>query len=231
MSNTDKQEGLTLTLSEIQSSENLRKLGALSGDRIVDNKLVRVFSKPEDSVMSGQILTGEDVLNSPNLQNLNAKAGDRIVDNKLVRSERDNALMQLKYGFGEGTSITENMGVWLESVLPIGEINIDFSKNDFSAISYESPEEMYGEGFMDASPEERREMIIARKERQLQHDYGQFFDPNEDSIARKLGNIGGLLATPTTAIPFFGEGIVQWLWGGYAVDDPTINRFYPFLQS
>ena len=29
-----------------------------------------------------------------------------------------------------------------------------------------------------------------------------------------------------TAIPFFGEGIVQWLWGGYAVDDPTINRFY-----
>ena len=29
-----------------------------------------------------------------------------------------------------------------------------------------------------------------------------------------------------TAIPFFGESIVQWLWGGYAVDDPTINRFY-----
>tara|TARA_B100001287_G_scaffold273527_1_gene277142 strand:- start:259 stop:1548 length:1290 start_codon:yes stop_codon:yes gene_type:complete len=29
-----------------------------------------------------------------------------------------------------------------------------------------------------------------------------------------------------TAVPFFGESIVQWLWGGYAVDDPTINRFY-----
>ena len=63
MSNTDKQEGLTLTLSEIQGSENLRKLGALSGDRIVDNKLVRVFSKPEDSVLSGQTLTSEDILN------------------------------------------------------------------------------------------------------------------------------------------------------------------------
>tara|TARA_B100001248_G_scaffold18745_1_gene12326 strand:- start:4327 stop:5616 length:1290 start_codon:yes stop_codon:yes gene_type:complete len=29
-----------------------------------------------------------------------------------------------------------------------------------------------------------------------------------------------------TAIPFFGESIVQWLWGGFGVDDPTINRFY-----
>ena len=29
-----------------------------------------------------------------------------------------------------------------------------------------------------------------------------------------------------SAIPLVGESIVQWLWGGYAVDDPTINRFY-----
>ena len=60
MSNAEKQEGITLTLSEIQGSETLRKLGALSGDKIVNNKLVRVFSKPEDSVMSGQILTNEE---------------------------------------------------------------------------------------------------------------------------------------------------------------------------
>ena len=29
-----------------------------------------------------------------------------------------------------------------------------------------------------------------------------------------------------SAIPVFGDPIVQWLWGGYGVDDPTINRFY-----
>tara|TARA_B100001027_G_scaffold215518_1_gene189651 strand:+ start:1137 stop:2429 length:1293 start_codon:yes stop_codon:yes gene_type:complete len=29
-----------------------------------------------------------------------------------------------------------------------------------------------------------------------------------------------------TAVPFFGESIVQWLWGGFGVGDPTINRFY-----
>ena len=38
-----------------------------------------------------------------------------------------------------------------------------------------------------------------------------------------------------SAIPFFGETIVTWLWGGYAVGNPTLNRFFslhyllPFL--
>src|SRR5450432_2808719 len=29
-----------------------------------------------------------------------------------------------------------------------------------------------------------------------------------------------------TAIPVFGNGITQWLWGGYAVDEPTLQRFF-----
>jgi ubiquinol-cytochrome c reductase cytochrome b/c1 subunit len=29
-----------------------------------------------------------------------------------------------------------------------------------------------------------------------------------------------------SAIPIFGEPIVTWLWGGYAVGNPTLNRFY-----
>ena len=29
-----------------------------------------------------------------------------------------------------------------------------------------------------------------------------------------------------SAIPFVGENIVGWLWGGFAVDNPTLNRFY-----
>jgi quinol-cytochrome oxidoreductase complex cytochrome b subunit len=38
-----------------------------------------------------------------------------------------------------------------------------------------------------------------------------------------------------SAIPLFGESIVQWLWGGFAVDNATLNRFFslhyllPFL--
>lgn len=38
-----------------------------------------------------------------------------------------------------------------------------------------------------------------------------------------------------SVIPFFGDAIVQWLWGGFSVDNPTLNRFFalhylmPFL--
>jgi ubiquinol-cytochrome c reductase cytochrome b subunit len=38
-----------------------------------------------------------------------------------------------------------------------------------------------------------------------------------------------------SAIPFFGPDIVTWLWGGFSVDNPTLNRFFslhyllPFL--
>jgi len=29
-----------------------------------------------------------------------------------------------------------------------------------------------------------------------------------------------------SAIPFFGTDIVQWLWGGFSVDNATLNRFF-----
>jgi len=31
-----------------------------------------------------------------------------------------------------------------------------------------------------------------------------------------------------SVIPFFGDAIVTWLWGGFSVDNPTLNRFYSF---
>uniref|UniRef100_UPI0030FE7326 cytochrome b n=1 Tax=Sphingonotus salinus TaxID=319241 RepID=UPI0030FE7326 len=31
-----------------------------------------------------------------------------------------------------------------------------------------------------------------------------------------------------SAIPFIGMDIVQWVWGGFAVDNATLNRFYTF---
>ncbi|MFW0777724.1 MAG: cytochrome b [Rickettsiales bacterium] len=31
-----------------------------------------------------------------------------------------------------------------------------------------------------------------------------------------------------SAIPLVGESIVHWLWGGFSVDNPTLNRFYSF---
>lgn len=30
------------------------------------------------------------------------------------------------------------------------------------------------------------------------------------------------------AVPYIGSTIVSWLWGGFAVDNPTLTRFYTF---
>ena len=35
-----------------------------------------------------------------------------------------------------------------------------------------------------------------------------------------------LLLVLASAIPFIGEYIVIWLWGGYSVDNATLNRFF-----
>lgn len=29
-----------------------------------------------------------------------------------------------------------------------------------------------------------------------------------------------------SAIPYIGERLVQWIWGGFAVDNPTLMRFF-----
>nr|QDI94119.1 cytochrome b [Vespula vulgaris]QDI94132.1 cytochrome b [Vespula vulgaris]QDI94145.1 cytochrome b [Vespula vulgaris]QDI94158.1 cytochrome b [Vespula vulgaris]QDI94171.1 cytochrome b [Vespula vulgaris] len=31
-----------------------------------------------------------------------------------------------------------------------------------------------------------------------------------------------------SAIPYIGQNLVEWIWGGFAVDLPTLNRFYSF---
>jgi ubiquinol-cytochrome c reductase cytochrome b subunit len=31
-----------------------------------------------------------------------------------------------------------------------------------------------------------------------------------------------------SAIPYIGKSIVEWIWGGFAVDNPTLNRFFAF---
>ena len=31
-----------------------------------------------------------------------------------------------------------------------------------------------------------------------------------------------------TVVPYVGNEIVPWLWGGYSIDTPTLSRFYVF---
>ena len=189
-------EPYTLTLDDINSSENLRSLGALAGDAIVDGSLSRVFSSKEDSLKTGYRLTDEDVMSSTNLQTLGASTGDRVVDGKLIRSEKDNAWTQFKYGWDAGSGFIGYSADILEAYLPMGRLTVDFN-----GVNYQQKDELYGEGYAEAEPSERREMILRSKERALQEEYGQFFEEDEDSLAGAAGGFAAAVADPTSLAP------------------------------
>jgi len=35
-----------------------------------------------------------------------------------------------------------------------------------------------------------------------------------------------VITSLASALPVVGQPIVNWLWGGFAIDNPTLNRFY-----
>lgn len=187
----------TLTLADIQSSEYLRKNGVLAGD-VFDtstDEIIRVFSTPEDSVSEGKILTQEDIDNSPYLQENNVVEGDRFYDGVIHRSSTDDAFTQFKYGFDKGGNLISYGADILETYFPLGELTIDFN-----GINYQSPDDLHGEGYKAASPDERREMLLREKERALQEDYGQFFE-EQDGLAGAAGGFVKAIADPTSLIP------------------------------
>ena len=202
-------EGTRFTIEDIQNSETLKRLGVVAGDRYVDDKIIRIFSSSEDNIDTGVRLTQQDIDASSTLQDLDAKAGDRVIGKELIPSNVDNAWQQFKYGISEEQGFLADVGDFLEANIPIGELKFDFNVNSFADLvalpstmaSYSSPDELYGEGFSQATPDQRRDMILAKKERELMHDYGQFFEPSEDSAARVAGNITAMLADPTTLAP------------------------------
>lgn len=46
-----------------------------------------------------------------------------------------------------------------------------------------------------------------------------------------------VITSLATVLPVVGENVVKWLWGGYSLDNPTLNRFYslhytlPFIMA
>jgi len=95
-------EGEEITAEDIRDSYNLKKAGALPGDRYIsDGTLIRVVSKEP----RGEVLTGSDILSSPNLQALGAEPGDQVINNKLHRAKTDFVRGLEKYRKGIGKTL------------------------------------------------------------------------------------------------------------------------------
>lgn len=210
----------TLTLQDIYENDNLRELGALAGDQVnKDNVLVRKFSSPEDVIDLGYKITQEDIDDTPNLQNIGAEAGDRISkNNTLIKSKTASSFTQFKYGFDETNNLLEMTGdIALANKVISGDENFRDSGGyrfttipGLSLINFgyknKKADEIYGEGFSSASSEQRREMIQRKRERDLQLEFGPYFEP-ESGFARGSGSVTKMLADPTNLTPV-GQGKV-----------------------
>ena len=214
----------TITLERIQNSPRLRELGVLPGDQIKNKKLIRKFSNKEDSVNLGEKLTQERINKSINLQNLQANPGDRIVNKKLIRTKTDDTFTQFMYGYDKQNNFVGYVSDVLERNIPLGQFSISLDKG----FQYHTPEAVYGEGFDEASIEERKNMILRKRERDLMEEYGPYFDP-DGGTAQSIGEITGSIADVTTLLPIGqtvkAAGALSALYGGgYSVAEDLAQQ-------
>ena len=194
-------EPATLTLDDIRDIPELMELGALPGDQVSGNNLIRKFSSEEDRIDLGVKLTDEDIQAIPELAQKGAVAGDRIVGNTVMPAGAESSLQQFMYGFDESRSFTGYVSDALEAALPLGRFDIGFQ----TGFKYYSPEEIYGAGFTEADWNDRMQMIARAREREVLEEYGPYFEP-QGGAAQTIGEVAGVLADPTTLIPV-GAGI------------------------
>jgi len=201
--------GYTLTLEDIYSSPNLQKKGVLSGDRIKDGKLVRIFSAEEDVIDIDHTITQEDIDNSPNLQSKDAEVGDLIIvkDGKkqFLSRGKANQTRQAIHEFIKNPNYINNATSFMEALAPIPEYAMAYS----APVGYTggSPEDLitvedkYGEDISKLPFNERRLAVKRRKERMVQRLSGPMFNYDPESTGAIVGAISKAVIDPINLIP------------------------------
>jgi len=112
--------------------------------------------------------------------------------------QEPSAAQRFAYAFEAADTDIGNALTYLASEFPIGKVS--FSFND--GITYTPPEELYGEQFMQASPDVRRQVIARAKEIELENKYPEAArQEGFGGAAGVTGTIIGSLMSPTTLIP------------------------------
>ena len=139
--------------------------------------------------------------------------------------EDPDLLTQLSYGYESTPSFTQNLALWAQSHVPIGELVFDEDGFD-----YKTADEVYGPEFMQADPDTRREMLLAERQKEIELKYGNVIAAGkDDSAASMIGGFGGVLADPTTLLPigqsYKAMTIIGGLLGlGYSSADQLANK-------
>jgi len=181
----------TLTEEDIASSYTLQKLGAEPGDKFIDGQLERTVSqKPR-----GEMITAYDISISPTLQNAGAEPGDMLEDGKIIKSGKNAPFRNFLYGLKEGDDLVESFANYMNSYMPLPNININF-ENGFQFF------DDFDEGFKNATPEQRRQLLREYKDAELEK-MREDFEPDRDTFSFGAGNLAGeagiLSVVPLTA--------------------------------
>jgi len=210
---TEAEFGRTLTLDDISNSFRLQQLGALSGDRVKDNELVREFSSDNDAIDIDRVITQENIDGSDNLQKLEAVAGDLIIRNKEGELEflsrgAEAQTRQFMYEYIKNPNYLSNGKMFLEALFPIPSGAKAYTTSyGYSPVSQGTMpkggtiEEDFGKDISKLSFNDRRLAIKRRNERLLQASSGVMFDYDPESTGSMAGAITKAVIDPINLIP------------------------------
>jgi len=183
-----------LTLKDIQNDQELQEYGVQPGDELTDDgELIRNYSEIQDRQSLGTVITEEDITANPWMEEDGVEPGDRYVEGEAVYKDKSSSSYeQFMYHYEKTGGLTG----YLRDAATI------YTGMDLYKIGdWRDSDEKYGEGFSEASPEERREMIYRYKERELAEEFGTTFQPDSDSAAAVAGGIVGEIVDPTSLLP------------------------------
>ena len=162
-------------------------------------KLTLFEDQLADLEMEGMNITGSKV-NTSAIEDQDVAVEVQKAAKQEDEEYQTSAWDRFQYGRDKGTSDVENAGLWIESRIPLG--NLDFDEEGLPI--YRSPEELYGPEFMQMNPEERRKYLVNQRQRQVEIENQEIINANETgSFAEGVGEFVGMLESPTTLIPAF----------------------------
>ena len=204
--------GKTLTLEDITKSFTLQKLGVRPGDRVKDNKLVRIFSDEDDVIDIEEVITQEAIDNSATLQSLGAVAGDLVIKkdgkSEFLSRGAENQTRQALFEFIKNPSYITNALNFLDALNPLPT----WAKGYTTPYGY-SPvvagtmpsgttvEEEFKEDISKLPRNERRLAIKRRNERALLKTSGPMFDYQPESKGALVGAISKAVIDPINLVP------------------------------
>lgn len=107
-----------------------------------------------------------------------------------------------------------------------------FGEFDITEMKWYSGTELYGEDFPDLTDEEARVRINERDDQRIRNEFGDIYEAGlENSAASTTGAFAGILATPTTLIPFGATGSVVKIAAKAAVMGGGLGAEYSILQQ